>query len=104
MRLAIPIGRGDLRVTILHLIYCMMPILDVMVIALLPLHDAMNGARRAILTVLHRATAQHPLLALAVMLVDVAAGVAGTPVVVEVLRRSPSVVPLARPLGCLGLC
>jgi hypothetical protein len=76
-RLAIPIRSDDLRVAVLHLVQYMVPVLDVMAIVLLLLHDVMNGARRVVLVVV--------LFTLVVTLVDVAAGIAGTPVIVEVV-------------------
>jgi hypothetical protein len=50
----------------------------------LALHDPMDAARRTVLTVVIEATSQLPLLALTMTLVDVATGVATTPVPAEV--------------------
>jgi hypothetical protein len=55
-----------------------------MVVALLTLHDAMDGAWRSVLTVIVQMTSQLPLLTLAMALIDVAARVAGMPVLFEV--------------------
>jgi hypothetical protein len=59
-------------------------VLDVVSPALLALHDLVDAARRTVLTVVVEATSEFPLLALAVMLVDVAAGVVIASVLVEV--------------------
>jgi hypothetical protein len=59
-------------------------VLDVVALALLALHDLVDAARRTVLTVVVEATSEFPLLALAVMLVDVAAGVVIASVLVEV--------------------
>jgi hypothetical protein len=60
------------------------PVLDVVAFTLLALHDPVDASWRAILTVGIEAMSELPLLAFAVTLVDVAAGVATTPVLVEV--------------------
>jgi ABC-type amino acid transport system permease subunit len=60
------------------------PVLDVMVFALLALHDPVDAAWRTILAVIVEATSELPLLAFVVTLVYVAAGVATTPILVEV--------------------
>jgi hypothetical protein len=60
------------------------PVLDVMVFALLALHDPVDAAWRTILAVIVEATSDLPLLAFVVTLVYVAAGVATTPILVEV--------------------
>jgi hypothetical protein len=52
--------------------------------ALLALHDPVDAARRTVLAVVVEATSELPLLAFAVTLVDVAASVSTTPVLVEV--------------------
>jgi hypothetical protein len=62
----------------------MSPVLYVVMLALLALHDPVDAARRTVLTVIVEATSKFPLLALAVSLVDVAAGVTIAPVFVEV--------------------
>jgi hypothetical protein len=56
-------------------------VLDVVAFAL---HDPLDAAWRTILAVIVEAMSELPLLAFAVTLVDVAAGVATTPVLVEV--------------------
>jgi hypothetical protein len=61
-----------------------LPVLDVVAFALLALHDPVDAAWRTVLTVVVEATSDLPLLAFVVMLVDVAAGVATTSVLVEV--------------------
>jgi hypothetical protein len=53
-------------------------------IAFFALHDPMNGARGAVLTIVVEATLKFSLFVLAVVLVDVAAGVVTMPVLVEV--------------------
>jgi ABC-type amino acid transport system permease subunit len=60
------------------------PVLDVMVFALLALHDPVDAAWRTILAVIVEATSELPLLVFVVTLVYVAAGVATTPVLIEV--------------------
>jgi hypothetical protein len=59
-------------------------VLDVVAIAFFTLHDAMDGARGAVLTIVCEAMSKFSLFALAVALVDVGAGVATAPVLVEV--------------------
>jgi hypothetical protein len=59
-------------------------ILDVVAFALLALHDPVDGAWRAVLAVVVEAKSELLLLAFVVTLVDVAAGIATTPVLVEV--------------------
>jgi hypothetical protein len=60
------------------------PVLDVVAFALLTLHDPVDAAWRTVLAVVVEATSELSLLVLAVTLVDVATGVATTPVLVEV--------------------
>jgi hypothetical protein len=60
------------------------PVLDVVAFTILVLHDPVDAARRTVLAVVVEATSELPLLAFAVTLVDVAASVATTPVLVEV--------------------
>jgi hypothetical protein len=55
-----------------------------MAIAFFTLHDAMNGARGVVLTIVVEVTSKFSLFALAVALVDVAAGVMTTRFLVEV--------------------
>jgi hypothetical protein len=59
-------------------------VLDVVASTLLALHDPVDAAWRTVLAVVVEATSELPLLAFTVTLVDVAAGVATTPVLVEV--------------------
>jgi hypothetical protein len=62
----------------------MWPVLDVVAVTLLTLHDVMNDARRSVLVIVVQTTSKLPLFALAMALIDVAASVAATPVLVEV--------------------
>jgi hypothetical protein len=82
--LAIRVRNRALRVAIVRLLLGTSSVLDVMVVALLTLHDAMDGAWRSVLTVIVQMTSQLPLLTLAMALIDVAARVAGMPVLFEV--------------------
>jgi hypothetical protein len=59
-------------------------VLNVVVFALLALHDSVDAARRSVLAVIVEATSELSLLAFMVALVDVAASVASTSVLVEV--------------------
>jgi hypothetical protein len=59
-------------------------VLDVVAFALLMLHDLVDAARRTELAVVVEATSELSLFPLMVTLVDVAASVATTPVLVEV--------------------
>jgi hypothetical protein len=71
-------------------------VLDVVTIALFTLHDAVDGARGGVLAVIVKVTSKLPLFALAMALVDVAASVAATPVLVEVgaqVRAQRDVLP-----------
>jgi hypothetical protein len=61
-----------------------LPVLDIMALALLTLHDPVDAARRTVLAVVVEATSEFPRLALAVTLVDVTASIVITPVLVEV--------------------
>jgi hypothetical protein len=60
------------------------PVLDVVALALLALHDLVDTAWRTILSIVVEATSQLSLLTLAVTLVDVTAGIATALVLVEV--------------------
>jgi hypothetical protein len=60
------------------------PVLDVVVVALLALHDVMDATGRAVLAVVLCTMLQFPLVALTVALVDVAAVIACASVLVEV--------------------
>jgi hypothetical protein len=55
-----------------------------MALTLFALHDPVDAARGTVLPVVVEATSKFPLLTLAVTLVDVTAGVATAPVLVEV--------------------
>jgi hypothetical protein len=59
-------------------------VLDVAAFVLLALHDPMDAALRTVLTVVVEAMSELPLLMFVVTLVDVAASVATTPVIVKV--------------------
>jgi hypothetical protein len=73
-----------LGVVIVFLVLGMSPNLDVVALALLTLHDPVDAAWRTILAVIVKATSQLSLLALTMTLVDVATGIATTPVPIEV--------------------
>jgi hypothetical protein len=62
----------------------MWPVLDVVAVTLLTLHDVMNDARRSVLVIVVQTTSKLPLFALAMALIDVAASVAATHVLVEI--------------------
>jgi hypothetical protein len=82
--LAILVRNRTIRVPVIRLVLGESPVLDVMAVALLTLHDAMDGARRSVLAVVVQMTLELPLFALAMALIDVAVSVATTPVLVEV--------------------
>jgi hypothetical protein len=69
---------------VFSLVWGTSPVLDVVAFTILVLHDPVDAARRTVLAVVVEATSELPLLAFAVTLVDVAASVATTPVLVEV--------------------
>jgi hypothetical protein len=71
-------------VAVFGLVLGMPPVLDIVAFALLALHDPVDTAWRTVLAVVVEATSELPLLAFVVTLVDVAAGVATMPVLVEV--------------------
>jgi hypothetical protein len=83
-RLTIRVGHQTLEVAVIFLVLGTSPVFDDMAFALLALHDPEDVAPRTVLLVVVEATSKFPLLALAVMLVDVTAGVAVTPVLVKV--------------------
>jgi hypothetical protein len=60
------------------------PVLDVVVVMFLALHDPMDGARGAVLAIVVEATLELSLFALAVALVDVEMSIATTLVLAEV--------------------
>jgi hypothetical protein len=68
-------------VVVVFLVLGTPPVLDVVALAL---HDPVDAKWRAVLAIVVEATTQLLLLALAVMLVDVTAGIATVPVLVEV--------------------
>jgi hypothetical protein len=71
-------------VTVIFLVLGTLPVLDVVALALLALHDPVDAAWRTILAVIVKAMSQLSLLAFTVTLVNVAAGIATTSVLVEV--------------------
>jgi hypothetical protein len=82
--LAILATDQTLRVVVVCLVLGTSSVLDVVVIALFTLHDAMDGARGVVLAIVVQTTSELPLLALAMALVDVPTSVAAAPVLVEV--------------------
>jgi hypothetical protein len=78
------VGYRTLRVAIVFLVLGTLPVLDIVVVTLLALHDPVDAARRTVLTVVVKATTKFLFLAPAVTLVDVAVGIAIAPVFVEV--------------------
>jgi hypothetical protein len=78
------VGHQTLGVAVVFLVLGTSPVLDVVALALLTLHDPMDAAWRTVLAAVVEAMPELPLLALVVTLVDVAAGVATTSVLVEV--------------------
>jgi hypothetical protein len=60
------------------------PVLDVMAVAFLALHDLMGGAWGVVISIIVEATSELSLFALAVALVDVATSVVTMQVLVEV--------------------
>jgi hypothetical protein len=60
------------------------PVLDVVAVAFLALHDPMDDARGGVLAIIVEAMSELSLFALAVALVDVDTSVATTPILVEV--------------------
>jgi hypothetical protein len=93
---------GDLQVAVLCLVYCTVPVLDIMAVVLLALHDVVNNTGRAVLTVILRATAQLLLLTLTVTLVDIAAGFTSAPIVVEVVTQVARIDVVSPAFGLLG--
>jgi hypothetical protein len=63
-------------VAIVYLVLSTSPVLDVVVITIFTVHDAMDGTRGAVLTIIVEATSKLSLFALAVALVDVVASIA----------------------------
>jgi hypothetical protein len=60
------------------------PVLDIVAVAFLALHDPMDDARGGVLAIVVEAMSELSLFALAVALVDVATSVSTTPILVEV--------------------
>jgi hypothetical protein len=83
-RLPCRVTDRTLRVAVVFLVLGAPPVLDVVALALLALHDPVDAAWRTVLVIAVEATSHLSLLALAVALVDVTAGIATTPVLVEV--------------------
>jgi hypothetical protein len=83
-RLTVRVGHWTLGVVVVSLVLGTPPVLDVMTFALLALHDLVDTAWRVVLAVVVEATSELSLLAFTVALVDGAASVATTPVLVEV--------------------
>jgi hypothetical protein len=71
-------------VAVIFLVLGTRPVLDVVALALLALHDLVDTAWRTILAIVVEAMSQLSLLTLTVTLVDVTAGIATALVLVEV--------------------
>jgi hypothetical protein len=82
--LAVRVRDQTLRVVVVCLVLGTSSVLDAVAIVFFTLHDVVDGARGGVLTIVVKATSKFSLFALAVVLVDVAAGVATAPVLVEV--------------------
>jgi hypothetical protein len=82
--LVILVRNRTLRAVVVRCVLGTSPILDVVAVALLTLHDATNGTRRSVLAIVVQTTSELPLFALAMALIDVVTSVAATPVLVEV--------------------
>jgi hypothetical protein len=82
--LAIRVRDRTLRVAAVRLVLSAPAILDVAAIAFFTLHDAMDGARGGVLTIVVEATSKLSLFMLTVALVDVAASVVAAPIFIEV--------------------
>jgi hypothetical protein len=83
-RLAVRVRYRTLGVAVIRFVLSTSSVFDVMAIAFFALHDLMDGARGAILMIVIEVTSKFSLFALAVALVDVAAGAATVPVLVEI--------------------
>jgi hypothetical protein len=83
-RETVRVGHRTLGVGVVCLVLGTPSVLDAVVFALLVLHDPVDASRRTVLAVVVEATSKLSLLAFTVALVDVAASVATTPVLVEV--------------------
>jgi hypothetical protein len=73
-----------LWMAVVHFVPSTAPILNVVAITLLMFHDTVDDARGVVLAVVLRTTSQLVFLALVVALVDVAAGIAGMPILIKV--------------------
>jgi hypothetical protein len=73
-----------LRVSVVCLVLSTSPVLDVLVITFFTLHDAVDGAQRAVLAIVVEVTSKLSLFALAVALVDVTASVTAAPILIKV--------------------
>jgi ABC-type branched-subunit amino acid transport system permease subunit len=82
--LAILVRDRTLRVAIIRLVLGTSSVLDVVMIVLFTLHDAVDGAQGAVLPVVVQVTSKLPLFVLAMALVDIAMSVAAASVLVEV--------------------
>jgi hypothetical protein len=71
-------------VAVVRLVLRTTSVLDIVAVALLALHDAVDGAGRSVLAIVFHAASQLPLFTLAVALVDVAANIVNTFVLVEI--------------------
>jgi hypothetical protein len=71
-------------VAIVFVVLGVPPVPDVMALTLLTLHDPVDAARRTVLAIVVEAMSHLSLHTLAVMLVNVTAGIATTPFLVKV--------------------
>jgi hypothetical protein len=83
-RLSVRVTNRTLGVAVVGLVLGTPPVLDVVTFALLALHDPVDVAQRTVPVIVVDATSELSLLAFTMALVDVAAGVVTTPVLVEV--------------------
>jgi hypothetical protein len=87
-RLVVRVRHRTLGVAVVCLVLGTPPVLDVVVFAVLAVHDPVDTAWRTVLAVVVEATSKLSLLVFTMALVDVAASVATMPVLVEFARRS----------------
>jgi hypothetical protein len=78
------VGHQTLEMVVVFLVLGTPPVLDVVAVAFLALHDPMDDARGGVLAIIVEAMSELSLFALAVALVDVDTSVATTPILVEV--------------------
>jgi hypothetical protein len=83
-RLTVRVGHQTLGVVVVCQVQGTLPVLDVVAFVLLTLHDPVDATRRTVLAVVVVATLELSFLAFTVALIDVAASVVTTPVLVEV--------------------